>query len=82
MTATPWEYEAVSGTKVRLTNRTGAKAVMVAVREVENNREVHSVPHPIEPDASFVFKTSGGLILRVEWDSLEPRRQTIWTFET
>ncbi|MBS2990078.1 hypothetical protein AC1659_12435 [Rhodococcus erythropolis] len=82
MTATPWEFEAVSGTKVRLTNRTGAKAVAVAVHLVEDDSPVYSVPNAVEPDASFVFKTSGGLILRVSWTSLEPQRENIWPFET
>ncbi|OZD39580.1 hypothetical protein [Rhodococcus sp. 06-1477-1A] len=82
MTAAPWDYEAVSGTKVRLTNRTGAKAVAVSVHVVEGDRHVHSAPTPVEPDASFDFKTSGGLIHRLGWTSLEPKQENTWTFET
>ncbi|OZC71666.1 hypothetical protein CH306_22425 [Rhodococcus sp. 15-725-2-2b] len=83
MTAAPWDYEAVSGTKVRLTNRTGAKAAMVSLREHESNKVVHSVS-PVEPDASFEFKTSGGLVLHVEWRSIHPEgdHEAMWTFKT
>ncbi|USC18460.1 hypothetical protein [Rhodococcus sp. 11-3] len=77
--AEPWSVSVVDGGRVRFTNETGAKAVMVTMQGTGVDFD-HTVPAPVDPGKGFEVKfPSSGSGVRINWSTTDMQHRT-WVY--